>query len=130
MVSLLLTVDADKYAPTRGFDLKSSRFRVNSALSDIATLDLIAQGLDQVRDLFQMRVDSERLAEDFERAFVLAEILHDHAETCERAEMPGLAGEHLSDVGERAGVVVLHVVQRRAAVPALDIVGAQLDDRI
>src|ERR1700733_16319445 len=77
----------------------------SSQQSDVAAFDLFGQRLDQFRHLLQVRIDVERLAEGIERALVVAEILHDHAEACERAEMPGLADQHLLDVGERASVV-------------------------
>src|SRR5882724_2412630 len=70
---------------------------------DIASFDLFAQALDQIRHLFEMRVDGERLAEGIERALLVADVLHDHAEPCERAEMPGFAAQHLLDVGDRPG---------------------------
>ena len=44
--------------------------------------------------------------------------------------MPGLADQHLPDVLQRMAVIVLQVIQRRAPVPCLDIVGTQLDDGI
>src|ERR1700733_5279554 len=50
------------------------------ARSDVAALDLFAQGLDQFRHLFEIRVDGERFAESVECALFVAEILHDHAE--------------------------------------------------
>ena len=65
-----------------------------------------------------------------ERTLLVADLLHDHAEPCQRAEMTGLPDQHLADVGERAGIVVLHVVERGAPVPGLDVVGPELDDRI
>src|SRR6516164_5641397 len=77
-----------------------------------------------------MRIDRKRLAEGIERALVVADILHDHAKACESAEMAGLANQDLLDIGERAGVIVLQIVERRAPIPRLDIVGTQLDHRI
>ena len=47
-----------------------------------------------------MRVDSERLAEGVERALVVTEIPHDHAEPGQRAEMARFTNQHLLDVGE------------------------------
>jgi len=104
--------------------------KLGTDFSEFAAFDLFSQGFDQLRHLFQMRVDRERFAEGFQRALVVADLLHDHAETGERAEMPGLAGQHLLDVLHRMGVVVLQVIEGRAPVPALDIVGAQLYHRI
>src|ERR1700712_3891424 len=48
--------------------------------SDIAAFDLFGQRFDQFRHLFEVRVDGERLAERVERALLVAEVLHDHAE--------------------------------------------------
>ena len=97
------------------------------ARSDIAAFDLFGQGLDQLRHLFEVRVDGERLAEGVKRALVVAEILHDHAKSGQRAEMARFADQHLLDVFKRMGVVVLQIIQRRAPVPPLDIIRTQLD---
>ena len=74
-----------------------------------------------------MRVDRERLAEGVERALFVAEILHDHAKPRQRAEMARLADQYLLDILQRMGVIVLQIIQRRAPVPSLDIIGTQLD---
>src|SRR6266404_6291795 len=106
----------------------NARDRINRADgSDIAAFDLFAQALDQLRHLFKVRVDRERLAEGIERALFVAEILHDHAKPRQRAEMARLADQYLLDILERMGVIVLQIIQRRAPVPSLDIVGTQLD---
>src|SRR6266481_7800763 len=95
--------------------------------SDVAAFDLFAQALDQFRHLVEVRIDRERLAEGVERALFVAEILHDHAQPRQRAEMARLADQYLLDILKRMGVIVLQVMQRRAPVPSLDIVGTQLD---
>src|ERR1700693_3031207 len=82
--------------------------------SDIPALDLVGQRFDEFRDLRQMRIDLERAAERLERAFVLAHLLQDHAESGQRPEMARLARERLGDVGERSPVVLLGEIHRRA----------------
>src|SRR5262245_49250680 len=86
---------------------------------DVAAFDLFAQGLHQLWHFFKMRIDRKRLAEGIERALVVADILHDHAKACESAEMAGLANQDLLDIGERASVIVLQIVERRAPIPRL-----------
>src|SRR3954452_7970229 len=110
-----------------GLTLPRLPSRFTRETSDVAAFDLLGQGLDQTRDLVQMRVDSQRLAERLERPLVVAKILHDHAEPSQRAEMAGFTNQHLLDIRERAAVIVAQVVERRAPVPGLDIVGPQLD---
>src|ERR1700716_1155313 len=63
-------------------------------------------------------------------AFSSPDFVHDHAEPRQRAEMAGFAGKHLLNVLERMGVIVLEIVERRAPVPPLGTIGAQLDHRI
>src|SRR6476659_4650504 len=98
--------------------------------SDVAAFDLFAQALDQLRHLLEVRIDRERLAEGVERAPFVAEILHDHAKPRQRAEVARLANQYLLDILERMGVIVLQIIQRRAPVPSLDIIGTQLDHRV
>src|ERR1700760_1457387 len=102
-------------------------FRVWCSGSDVAAFDLFRQRLDQLRHLVEVGIDRERLAEGVQRPLVVAEVLHDHAEPGQRAEMTGLAYQHLLDVLERTGVIVLQVIDRRPPVPGLDIVRPQLD---
>src|ERR1700751_1348035 len=99
---------------------KSRSWLMRERFLDIAALDLLAQGLDQVRHLLKMRIDGERLAEGLQRVLVVAEFLHDHAKTRERAEMARLSRQDLLDVGERVPVVVLQIIDRGAPVPGLD----------
>src|SRR5258706_14919528 len=98
--------------------------------SDVAAFDLFTQALDQLRHLVEVRVDRERLAEGVERALFVAEILHDHAKPRQRAEMARLADQHLLDILERMGVIVLQVIQCRAPVPSFGIIGTQLDHSV
>src|SRR6202021_1087946 len=104
-----------------------TRSRQIRARSDVPTLNLLAQGLDQFRYLVEVRVDGERLAEGVERALFVADILHDHAKSGQRAEMARFADQDLLDIFKRVGVVVLQIIQRRAPVPSLNIVRTQRD---
>src|ERR1044072_4466148 len=96
-------------------------------VSNIPPVDLFGQRLHEVRDLRQMRVDGERLAERFERELVLVEFLHDDAEAGERTEMARLARQHLANVGKRLAVVLVREMDRGAPVPGLDIFGLERD---
>src|SRR5215510_936599 len=95
--------------------------------SDIAALDLLGQSLDDLGNLLDVRVHSERAAEHFERPLLLAELLHDQAEAGQRAEVARLARQHLADVVEGAAVVLLHEIDGGAPVPRFDIVRLDLD---
>src|SRR6185369_8534326 len=98
--------------------------------SDIPALDLLLESLHQIGHALQTRIDRERAAIDFERLLVVADILQDESETGHRAEVSRLALEHLADVGDRAAVVLLHVIERGAPVPGLDVIRFDLDDRV
>src|ERR1700738_1286482 len=80
--------------------------------SDVAAFDLFGQLLDQFRYLFEVRIDRKRLAEGVERAAFVAEILHDHSEARQRAEMAGLADKYLLNILKRVRVIVLQIIQR------------------
>src|SRR5260370_27001818 len=69
--------------------------------SDIAAFDLFAQGFDQLRHLVHVRIDRERPAEGIKRALVVAEILHDHAKTRQRAEMAEVAATYQHEISLR-----------------------------
>jgi len=75
-------------------------------------------------------MDLKRPAEHFERLLLLAELLQDHAETRQGAEMAGLAAQHLTDVLHRLAELLAHVMNGGAAVPGLDIVRLELDDGV
>src|SRR5260370_41387724 len=78
--------------------------------SDIAALDLLGQGFDQLRHFFKVRVDGERLPECVERALFVADVLHDHAEPRQRTKMARFADQYLLDVLERMGIIVLQII--------------------
>src|SRR5258707_5462661 len=93
------------------------RKQVKRYQSDVAAFDLFGQRLDQFRHLFEVRVDGERLAERVERAFLVADVLHDHAEAGQRAEMAGIPGQDLTHVAQRKGINDLLLKIRRTPVP-------------
>src|SRR5438105_106148 len=72
--------------------------RVNRTQSDVAAFDLLGQLLDDLRHLLEVGIDSQRLAEGVQRALVVAHVLHDHADTRQRAEMARLTGQYLLQV--------------------------------
>ena len=97
---------------------------------NIPALDLFLQCLHQVGDALQARIDRERAPIDFQRLFVVADVLHDQAETGQRAEMARLAAQHLANVGERAAVVFFHVIDGGASVPSFHVFRFDLDDGV
>ena len=76
-------------------------------MSDIPAFHFFGQRFDHVRNFFHPRVDPSACRKASQGAFVVAQILHDHAQPRQRAEMAGFARQHLPDVSERTGVVVL-----------------------
>src|SRR4029078_9612253 len=58
--------------------------------SDSAAFDLFAQGLHQVGNARQVRMNLERATEHIERALFVAELLQDHAEPGHGAEVERL----------------------------------------
>src|SRR6185437_7893600 len=92
-------------------------------VSNILTLDLDGERLDLLGDTLQMRVDLQRLAEREQRSLVLADVLHDRAEPGQRTEMPRLEGEHLGEIGERVGIVLLEEEHGGAPVPRFHVIG-------
>src|SRR5438105_2705793 len=65
-----------------------------------------------------------------ERVLLIAELVQDHAEARERAEMPRFAHQHLADVFDRVGEILLHVVDGSAPVPGLDVIWPDVEDGI
>ena len=67
----------------------------------------------------QMRVHRQGFAERVQRALLVTDLLHDHAEPGERAEMAGFTDQDLLDVLERAGVVVPEIIEssRACSIP-------------
>src|SRR4051812_9417330 len=85
--------------------------------SDIAPVDLVGEAFDEVGDFLQMRIEVERAAKRLERALLLAQLLHDHAEAGDRPEVTWLARQHLANVGQRLSVVLLQEMNGCAPVP-------------
>src|SRR6516165_634028 len=98
--------------------------------SNILPLDLLGQGLDHLADVLEMRIDGKRAAVGFERVLVVAELLQDQTQSRQRTEMARLARQHLAQVGERMGDIVLEEVDGGALVPGFDIAGVDRDDGI
>ena len=95
---------------------------------NIPALDLFLQGLDQLGNALDARVDRQRAAIDFQRLLVVADVLHDQAEAGKRAEVARLAAQHLVDIGKRATVILFHVVDGSAPVPGFHVFRLDLDD--
>src|SRR5450631_3517899 len=104
--------------------------RRDRASLDFASFDLFDQRLDLFRDALEPRVDVERLAIGIERALVVADVLHDQADPGQRPEMARLPGQHLAEIGERIGVVLLQEIDGGAAIPGLGVLRLDLDDGI
>src|SRR5579859_588234 len=101
-----------------------------SPRSDLPPLDLVDQRLDHVGDVFEVRIEGERLAVGRKRILIVADLLEHHAEPGQRTEMARLARQHLADVGNGAGKIVIEVMDGGAPIPGLDVVRLDLDDRI
>src|SRR3954447_9365148 len=103
-------------------------FERGRAGSDIPALDLFGQRLDQVGNALEMRMHGERAAEGVERVLVVAELLQDHAQARQRAEMAWLPRQHLVDVGQRSAEILLLVEDRGAPIPGFDVIRPDVDD--
>lgn len=101
-----------------------------AAPSKIPPLHLLRQRLHLLVHSLQPRIDLERLAVGLQRVFLVADLLHDHAEAGQRAEVAWLAGQHLGDVGNGVRVLFLQEVDRSAPVPGFGEVGLDLNDGV
>src|SRR5579863_2657357 len=97
--------------------------RSMAAASDIPALDFDRQLLHHVGDIFEVRIDLERVAIGLERVLVVANFLQDDAQARQRAEMARFAFKHLADIGDGVAVIVFQIIDGGTLVPALDIVG-------
>src|SRR5271168_3886119 len=65
---------------------------------DGAAFDFFGQRLHNLGDVFEVRVDGERLAIGFERVLVVADVLQNKAEAGQRPEVPRLLRQHLAQI--------------------------------
>src|ERR1700733_13733976 len=89
---------------------------------DGAAFDFFGQRLHNLGDVFEVRVDGERLAIGFERVLVVADVLQNKAEAGQRPEVPRLLRQDLAQIGERVAVVLLEIIDGGAPVPGFDVI--------
>ena len=75
-------------------------------------------------------MDRDRAAERFERALVLADVLQDHAEAGERAEMARFARDHDAEIRKRANEILLQIMDRGALSVGFGKSGREFDHRV
>src|SRR5467141_5099071 len=104
---------------------------ITSASSDgvAALLDQeCAERLDSLAHGIEVGIHGQRLLEALERAGGLVEAEPDHAVAAQRAEVRGVALEHLVAVGGGLAVLADQVEDGGALVPPLGELGSEPDD--